>query len=145
MTTPNSNFLSSEHWVHFTDAAQREVYVLSGTCILDPVLQGPQNSSRWQRGSTYFNVPIPDLPDDQGLVIEQWAPAVVLGSIQNDHVANNAGWAVDDFDLIVTADSPSANVTPSFNYAVGDTDGYVMRVAYTVTVVGYYAQFPIIE
>jgi hypothetical protein len=32
-----------------------------------------------------------------------------------------------------------------FNYAVGDTDGYLLRVAYTVTVVGYYAPLPIIQ
>ena len=32
-----------------------------------------------------------------------------------------------------------------FNWAVGDTDGYLLRVAYTVTVVGYYAQLAIIQ
>ena len=42
-------------------------------------------------------------------------------------------------------DAPSASVTPALNYAVGDTDGYIMRVAYSVTVVGHYAPFPIIE
>jgi hypothetical protein len=32
MSTPAANVLSSQHWVHFTDSQQREVYVLSGTC-----------------------------------------------------------------------------------------------------------------
>jgi hypothetical protein len=143
MSTPAGNFLSSQHWVHFTDAQQREVYVLSGTCILNPVETGPQDGSRWHRGKTDFAIPVPDLPEGQGLVIQQWAPTVVLGSIQNDGVANNAGWAVDDFDLENTSVA-STSVTPTFNYAVGDTDGYLLRVAYTVTVVGYYAQLPII-
>jgi hypothetical protein len=145
MSTPEFNVPVSEHWVHFTDSQQREVYVLSGTCILNPVLFGPQDGSRWQRGQTDFAVPVPDLPEGQGLVVQQWAPTVVLGSIQNDGVANNAGWAVDDFDLEVTEDQADAFVHPVFNYAVGDTDGELRRVAYTVAVVGYYAQLPVIQ
>jgi hypothetical protein len=145
MTTPAANFLSSQHWVHFTDSQQREVYVLSGTCILNPVETGPQDGSRWHRGKTDFAVPVPDLPAGQGLVVQQWAPTVVLGSIQNDGVANDAGWAVDDFDLEVSQGEAASFVWPVFNYAVGDTDGYLLRVAYTVTVVGYYAPLPIIE
>jgi hypothetical protein len=144
MTTPAFNSLSSQHWAHFTDAEQRQVYVLSGTCILDPVPFGPQDGSRWQHGQTSFAVPVPDLPQGQGLVVQQWAPAVLLGSIQNDGVSNNAGWAVDDFDLQV-GEGPDPNVYPVFNYAVGDTDGYLERVAYTVTVVGYFAELPVIE
>ncbi len=144
MSTPPQNSLSSQHWVHFTDAQQRQVYVLSGTCILDPVLVGPQDGSRWQRGQTSFVVPVPGLPEGQGLVVQEWAPAVLLGSIQNDGVANNAGWAVDDFDLQVQAGTPDTNVYPVLSWAVGDTDGQMRRVAYTVTVIGYYAQLPII-
>lgn len=140
-----TNSVHSYHWVHFTDSQQREVYVLSGTCILDPVLAGPQDGSRWQRGQTAFVVQVPDLPDGQGLVVQQWAPTVVLGSIQDDGAAENAGWAVDDFDLQVTEGQASAYVSPVFNYAVGDTDGYLLRVAFTVTVVGYYAQIQNME
>lgn len=88
---------------------------------------------------------MPDLPDGQGLVIQQWAPTVVLGSIQDDGVADNAGWAVDDFDLELTEDQADEYVYPVFNYAVGDVDGYLLRVAYTVTVTGYYAQLVNIE
>jgi hypothetical protein len=140
-----TNFLSSNHWVHFTDSQQREVYVLSGTCILDPAELGPQDGSRWQRGKTDFAIGLPDLPSGQGLVIEQWAPTVLLGSIQNDGVANNAGWAVDDFDLEVINGEAATSVSPVFNYAVGDTDGELRRVAYTVTVVGHYAKLAIIQ
>jgi hypothetical protein len=145
MSTPASNFLSSQHWVHFTDARQGEVYVLSGTCILNPVETGPQDGSRWHRGRTDFAIPVPDLPEGQGLVVQQWAPTVVLGSIQNDGVAHDAGWAVDDFDLEVPQGEAASFVWPVFNYAVGDTDGYLLRVAYTVTVVGYYAPISVIE
>jgi hypothetical protein len=145
MSAPEVNLPSSEHWVHFTDSRQREVYVLSGVCILDPAEVGPQDGSRWQRGKTDFAIPVPDLPEGQGLVVQQWAPTIVLGSIQNDGVANNAGWAVDDFNLEVTGGEPATYVYPVFDYAVGDTDGQLRRVAYTVTVVGYYAQLPIIQ
>jgi hypothetical protein len=145
MSTPEANFLSSQHWVHFTDSQQREVYVLSGTCVLNPVLTGPQDGSQWQRGKTEFAIPLPDLPEGQGLVIQQWAPTIVLGSIQDDGVANNAGWAVDDFDLSVTEGTAYTEVWPVFNYAVGDTNGQLRRVAYSVTVVGYYAQLAVIQ
>jgi hypothetical protein len=138
-----TNFLSSDHWVHIQDPAGREVYVLSGTCILDPPLRGPSDGSRWQRGETNFAIPLHDLPSGQGLVIEQWAPTVVLGSIQNEEVANNAGWAVDDFDLVAFGDIPVTSIAPRFDFAVGDTDGYTMRVAYSVTVVGRFAPLPI--
>jgi hypothetical protein len=141
----SANFLSSQHWVHFTDSQQREVYVLSGTCILNPVEAGPQDGSRWQRGQTDFAIPVPDLPVGQGLVIQQWAPTVVLGTIQNDGVANNAGWAIDDFDLEVAAGEAATSVFPVFNFAVGDNDGFLLRVAYTVTVVGHFAQLAVIE
>lgn len=145
MSTPEANQLSSSHWVHFTDSQQREVYVLSGTCVLNPVLTGPQDGSQWQRGQTEFAIPLPDLPDGQGLVIQQWAPAIVLGSIQDDGAAKNSGWAVDDFDLSVTEGTAYEDVWPVFNYAVGDTNGQLRRVAYTVTVVGYYAPLAVIQ
>jgi hypothetical protein len=144
-STPNNNRLSSNHWVHFTDPEGRQVYVLSGTVILDPPPVGPPNGSGWHRDETWFSILLPDLPDGQGLVIEQWAPTVLLGSIVNLGVAENAGWAVDDFDLSVDPGVADARVFPTFNYAVSDRDGYLERVAYSITVVGYYAPLPIIE
>lgn len=146
MTVPPSthgNHLSSNHWVHIQDSAGHEVFVLSGTVILDPPLVGT-SATRWNRGSTAFDIPLYGLPDGQGLVIEQWAPTVLLGSIQNDGVSNNAGWAVDDFNVYVPSEPVSA-VEAQFTYAVGDGDGYLMRVSYSVTVVGHYAPVPVIQ
>ena len=77
MGTSGGNFLSSNHWVHLTDFQGREVYVLSGTCILDPPRVGPQDGERWQRGQTFFDIPVPDLPENQGLVVDQWAPTIL--------------------------------------------------------------------
>jgi hypothetical protein len=146
MSTPiiQSNVPTSEHSVHFTDSQGHQVYVLSGICILDPVPTGPQDGSRWRRGKTEFGIPVPNLPAGQGLVIDQWAPTLVLGSIQNDGVANNAGWAVDDFNLEVSPGVAVSTVFAVFDYAVGDTDGQLRRVAYTVTIVGHFGKLPII-
>ncbi len=108
MTVPPSthgNYLSSDHWVHIQDPAGHEVFILSGTVILNPPLVGT-SATRWNRGATAFDIPLRGLPDGQGLVIEQWAPTVLLGSIQNDGVSNNAGWAVDDFDVYAPRLSP---------------------------------------
>ncbi len=146
MSVPPStqgNYLSTDHWVHFQDLAGQEVFVLSGTVILDPPLVGT-SASRWNRGATAFDIPLHGLPSGQGLVIEQWAPTVVLGSIQNDGVSNNAGWAVDDFDVYAPSWAVTA-VEAQFNWAVGDSDGYLMRVAYSVTVVGHFAPVPVIQ
>jgi len=147
MTTPPTtagNFLSSEHWVHTQDPSGRELFILSGTCILNPPLQGPQDGSRWHRGQGAFEIPLRGLPTGQGLVVEQWAPTVLLGSIQNEHTAVDAGWAVDDFDLLRSAEAVSA-VEVVFDWAVGDTDGYLMRITYQVTVLGHYGDLPIIQ
>ena len=137
------SFLSSDHQVHFQDLAGRQVYVLSGTCILDPIPQGPSDGSRWQRGETSFDIPLHNLPSGQGLIVEQWATTVVLGSIQNDGTAINAGWAVDDFDLVVFGEAVE-RISPQFKFAVGDSDGYIMRVAYTITVIGRFGPIQVI-
>lgn len=112
------------------------------------LLGDPHNNDQWQRGQTYFQIPVPDLPVvdgvQQGFVVEQAAPAIVLGSIENEQVATNAGWAVDDFAVEVDGES-SEEVTATFNYAVRDNDGQMRRVAYTITLVGYYAPLPIIQ
>lgn len=144
---PPANFLTDTHQyaVHFTDSQQRQVYVLSGTVILDPPLHGPTDGSRWLRGTTSFDVPVPDLPSGQWLVIEQVAPLVVLAAIQNNNVANNAGWTIDDIITGPSEGQPVHSVNLAFNYAVGDSDGYLNRVGYTVTLLGYYAPAPIIE
>ncbi len=146
MTAPPSthaNRLSSDHWVHIQDLAGHEVFILSGTVILDPPLVGT-SGARWNRGATAFEIPLYGLPAGQGLVIEQWAPTVLLGSIQNDGVSNNAGWAVDDFDVYAPSEAVTA-VEAQFNYAVGDDDGYMMRVSYSVTVVGHFAPVAVIQ
>ena len=149
MSVVADNFLSTQCAVHFTDSQHRQVYVLSGTCILNPVLLGnPQNNDQWQRGQTWFQIPVPDLPVvggvQQGFVVEQAAPAIVLGSIENEQVATNAGWAVDDFAVEVNGEA-SEEVTATFNYAVRDNDGQMRRVAYTITLVGHYAPIPPIQ
>lgn len=146
MTVPPSthgNYLSSDHWAHIQDLAGHEVFILSGTVILNPPLVGT-SATRWNRGATAFDIPLYGLPSGQGLVIEQWAPTVLLGSVQNDGVSNNAGWAVDDFDVYAPSEAVTA-VEATFNYAVGDGDGYVLRVSYSVTVVGHFAPVPVIE
>ncbi len=118
-----------------------EVFILSGTVILNPPLVGT-SATRWNRGATAFDLPLYGLPAVQGLVTEQWAPTVLLGSIQNDGVSNNAGWAVDDSDVYVPSEAVTA-VEAQFKYAVGD--GYVMRVSYSVTVIGHFTPVPVIE
>jgi hypothetical protein len=51
---------------------------------------------------------------------------------------------VDDFDVYAPSEAVTT-VESQFNYAVGDDDGYMMRVSYSVTVVGHFAPVPVIQ
>ncbi|MFD1940028.1 hypothetical protein ACFSKW_52085 [Nonomuraea mangrovi] len=64
-----------------------------------------------------------------------WAPFVTLSSFANDNVASNAGWAVDEFGLS-NANGPTTFVDVWANLAVRDADGWILRLAYTVHIVG---------
>jgi hypothetical protein len=58
-----------------------------------------------------------------------------LSSIFNDEEANNAGWAVNAFRLEDPTILRSAAVL-IVDTAVRDTDGYILRLGYNITMLG---------
>jgi hypothetical protein len=125
--------VDSQHWVDFDTADGRKVFTLTGVAIT--IFQGGATGQDWSRQDLVFGVPINGLPAGKGLRIEHWAPFVTLNAISNDQVANNAGWAVDAFQL-----DPFPAVASEVNIrcklAVRDVDGYVLRAGYTLTLLG---------
>ncbi len=66
-------------------------------------------------------------------------PVVSMSSIMNVNVAHNAGWAVDDcvvsyYELF--PGPPGIQLQLTCRVAVRDSDGYMFRVNYFVTMVG---------
>jgi hypothetical protein len=62
---------------------------------------------------------------------------VTLASITNDQTAFNAGWAVDDCQFMRTSSSSTNPLTVRASLAVRDIDGFILRLAFHVTVQGF--------
>ena len=77
------------------------------------------------------------LPLDPGKRLRPvyWAPFVTLSSFSNDNVVSNAGWAVDEFGMSNTS-GPTTFAEIWANLAVRDADGWILRLAYTVHIMG---------
>jgi hypothetical protein len=84
-----------------------------------------------------LNPPPPDPPNSWGFTIDQWAPIASLNSIYNAGVSNYAGYSVNTFQV----DQGSLNaVILKMDIAARDTDGYLYRVGFYVTLVGRLVQ-----
>ena len=103
----------------------RDLVVLSGYAEIDgDDLRGNANGT-WNRRGLVFRVG------------PRWrnvdtVPVVSMTSIMNLGVATNAGWAVDNCKVITT---PGGRETLQCRVAVRDSDGFMFRVNYYVTMV----------
>ena len=127
--------LSSQRSLSFATPADGTSYTLTGVALLR-YLDDERPGSDWLRQSVDFDVFIPGFSEpDFGLKIDQWALLVTLNSISNDHEAINAGWAVDDFE-IVFPEVVRNWVTVRAHLAVRDIDGYILRLGYQIHLLG---------
>jgi hypothetical protein len=127
--------LSTYHWVKFNVENNRVCYVLTGVFIVN--LMG--NSQNWLRQRIYLSIPIPALPRDQGIHLEQWAPLFTLSSIYNRNNSVNNGDAIDNFDLSDRELDPNYgnNVAEFYaDIAVRDSDAFIYRIGYNITLKG---------
>lgn len=144
MGTPGKGFTgpatpSSQYYVYFPTANGLIAYTLTG--VVQMLVQGQATGTDFYRPVFYFDVPIPDLPAGKGLQLVHWAPFVTLNSISNDGVAENAGWAVDDFSVL-RPETVSNSVSMQANLAVRDIDGYILRCGYEIHLLGSIADLP---
>jgi hypothetical protein len=70
--------------------------------------------------------------------VDRVVPVISLATIANDGGAQNAGWAIDDcrWTTVPTAPGAFRNVRLTGQVAARDVDGYILRLAYHVTVIG---------
>ena len=137
---PNRNFFSenditSQHWLVFNVENNRVCYVLTGVFIVN--LKG--QSQNWLRETINLNIPIRPLPQGLGLHIEYWAPYFTMNAVYNKDTAVNSGHAVDRFGIAgLEGDSNfgQSDVTFYAQTAVRDTDAYLYRIGYNVTLKG---------
>ena len=125
----------SQHWVKFAVENNKVCYTLTGVFLTG--LKG--DSQNWLRERIHLSIPIPGLPIDTGLHIEQWAPYFTMNSVYNKNTAVNSGHAVDSFGIEYRESdfNYGQNYANFFNdTAVRDSDAYLYRIGYSITLKG---------
>jgi hypothetical protein len=158
----NPEFFRSRHFIAYSIGNQRYTIIRSGIVLLPNesssqaihagrpwTPNGFRGTSSW-RGEQFelaldlrpsinrLNPP----PASEGRYwafdIEQWAPIASLNSIFNAGGSNNAGSSVNTF--AIQQPNPLEFVQLVMDVAVRDSDGYVYRIGYYVTLVGLLVQ-----
>lgn len=128
----NADQFVTQHFVHSETADGLHLWTLTGVVILHLAGTGGQ----WRREHVSLHITVPLIPADKALRLRHWAPFVTLNSVGNDDEAHDAGWAVDWFRL-ANADAPTpGQVTVETQVAVRDSDGWVYRLGYELTLAG---------
>ncbi len=111
-----------------------------------PDMAGPQNSGPLNWAIGHWGIPKPAGQNfTVGFSLEEWAPFASLSSIFNEHESINSGFAVDVWrpthfatgtDALTHA--PVGNIFTGINVdvAVRDTDAWLYRVGYNITLLG---------
>jgi hypothetical protein len=115
--------VATPHELRTKDHFNRDLLFLSGYPVFD--FRGSGGS--WKRDELYV-VAGPAWNELIDVV-----PVVSLGSISNSHHAVDAGWAVDG----VNWTTYGGRILLRIPVAIRDSDGYMHRVAYQITAVGY--------
>ena len=149
--------------------AQRWHLVLSGVVLID--MKGV-TTAQWRRetlsispdlrgpikfAAQRFGVPLPvGLNDSQYLAnfqVEQWAPFATLSSVFNANQSVNSGFAVDVWrpnpfftatDLATNAQVSNLFAGIQADIAVRDSDAYLYRVGYHITLIGRIVFSPVV-
>lgn len=154
----SSQFFVSRHFIAYSLGGGRHTIVRSGIVLLPNesaadagtadrpwTPNGFRGQSNWRgerltlgldlRSSiNRLNPPAPSAGRYWGFDIDQWAPIASLNSIYNAGASNNAGSSVNTF--AIRQPTPSDSVSLEMDVAVRDTDGYLYRIGYYVTLVG---------
>jgi hypothetical protein len=157
----NPEFFVSRHFIAYGLGDQRYTIVRSGIVLLPNESQEEaaaarrpwspngfkgQSGGRWRPEHVVLNLdltasiarlnPPPAQPGTYWTFkMDQWAPVVGLNSIYNQDVSNNAGSSVNTF--LVSQPTPMNSVSLEMDIAVSDSDGYILRVGFYLTLVGH--------
>jgi hypothetical protein len=128
--------IESYHWAKWVAADNSTCYTLSG--VIKVSFQG-NSTSNWLRQQIKCVMNIPELTTGWGLHLKYWAPYAGLNSIYNQNQSNNSGFSVDNFNVVDRETSPlygQSTITLSIDIAARDTDAFLYRVGFNVTIVG---------
>jgi hypothetical protein len=130
--------VESKYYSWFELPNNRRAYTLAGVAVCT-VKNDRGEAGRFYRKQLYVILDIPDLGNKR-LKLDHWAPFFALNAISNDGPANNAAWAVDRWTVAqpggVPINEPTQVVGYTVDLAVGDSDGYILRVGYNVNLLG---------
>jgi hypothetical protein len=130
----------SQYYSYYDLPEGLRAYTLTGVvlCTIDG-----GGGQRFHGEQLYVRIDIPDLPDfppGNAVQLVHWAPFFTLNAISNDGVANDAAWTVDRWRVAqpggATLNDPVRQLGYLIDVAVGDSDGYILRVGYMINIVG---------
>ena len=134
--------ITSFHWVKFYGANNQVMYVLTGIILVN--MQG-NTTSDWLGLHGTCKINIHELPAGNGLYIRYHAPFASLNSIYNHNVSNNSGFSVNEFNLVDVRPNGqfgSRQLTLAFDLAARDSDAFIYRVGFNITVSGEIRPLP---
>ena len=126
----------SQHFSVFDTADGLKVYTFTGNAL---VTQGGGGEGRWHRDNIAMRIFFPDLkpsPPGSDVRLINWEPLFTKNSISNDGPADNAGWAIDSWALDHKPTGGVQSVTFLLKVAVGDSDGFILRIGYMIHILG---------
>lgn len=145
-----SNNTRSRHWLRMPApevGSGYELFIFTGIAIFEK-LKG--TGSSWEGGeagisANYQNVFSPN----QAILPKHWTVDVQLASIFNAGVANNTGWSVNEYSLVRVTNGlgggkvavPSGRLVLDSKIAVRDSDAYIHRLSYNVTILGKVVEY----
>ena len=134
----NRDQFVTQHWVHTETADRLHLWTLTGVVVLH--LKG--TGGDWRREQVNLGITVPLIPEGRALRLRHWAPFVTINAVGNDKVAHDAGWALDWFRLANPGTPTLQQIVVETQVAVRDSDGWVYRVGYEVTLAGSFVEAP---
>ncbi|MBK8610822.1 MAG: hypothetical protein IPL84_13015 [Chitinophagaceae bacterium] len=127
--------IESFHWVRFPGMNGEILFVLSG--IIRTETKG--SSQNWLNVPITCQINIPTLPQGQGFFIHYHAPFAALNSVFNQNQSVNSGHSVNTCrlkDVNPNGNFGSNTITLELGLAVRDSDAYLHRVGFNITLAG---------
>ena len=130
------------NWTHSKTGDGFEHIVLTGVVAIH---ERGESEDHWKREQIDLLIPIPNVPSGKVLRLKHWAPFVTLNAIYKKNmasrnVADNGGYAVDDFKILNTRNGHSQTVTVQTDVAIRDDDSFLYRIGYNVTLIGEFGE-----
>jgi hypothetical protein len=129
---------TSVHFLHHRTPDGKELLNLTGIALVE---FSDNEATTWKKETYELILDLKMLPNGKIFrLTDGWTVLVVPVNIENLNVSNNNGIAVNQFRL--ANENPGLGIRAAriqCDLAVRDSDAWLHRVAYQVTLVGYFA------